>query len=361
MTSIILGIDEVGRGPWAGPLVVGAVILGATFLDPENSALHDAYLALDDSKRLTPVRRAALSEIILAHAAASGLGWVSAPELDRYGLSASLKLATRRAVKQILATKTRFDEIIIDGTVNFLQTTPLRDRVSTLKRADHLVKEVAAASIIAKVARDQYMIDLAEQYPDYGFEKHVGYGTAQHRAALAELGPCPEHRLSFRPLQAYAKPQPPKTSTSPSPKSPETLCNFYNISDFTSGNNPTNTCCNFYNTTTKGHTAESAVKTFLAAQNHTLIAQNFRTKTYEIDLITTKNHKVYFTEVKYSRSHLHEGTPLVRITPEKQQRMAFAASAFLKSHPQFQSYAPHLAVAAVSGDNFQVETWFPLD
>ena len=334
MASSVLGIDEVGRGPWAGPLVVGAVILGATFLDPENPTLRDAYLALDDSKRLTPARRTALSEIILTHAAATGLGWVTAAELDRYGLSASLKLATRRAVKPILATKTHFDEIIIDGTVNFLQTTPLRDRVTTIKRADHLIKEVAAASIIAKVARDQYMINLAEQYPGYGFEKHVGYGTAQHRAALAELGPCPEHRLSFRPLQAFAPNQPSKGPA---------------------------TCCNSYNTTTKGHAAESAVKSFLEAQSHTLIAQNFRTKAYEIDLITTKDRKIYFTEVKYSRSHCREGSPLVRITPEKQQRMSFAATAFLKTHPEFQSYAPQLAVAAVSGDNFHVETWFPLD
>lgn len=335
MANQILGIDEVGRGPWAGPLVVGAVILGAAFLDPENSTLHDAYLALDDSKRLTPIRRTALSKIILTHAAATGLGWVSAAELDRYGLSASLKLATRRAVKPILTTKTRFDEIIIDGTVNFLQTTPLCDRVTTLKRADHLVKDVAAASIIAKVARDQYMIDLAQQYPGYGFEKHVGYGTAQHRATLATLGPCPEHRLSFRPLQAFAPNQP---SKSPAPS-----------------------CCNFHSTTTKGHVAESAVKSFLETQNHTFIAQNFRTKAYEIDLITTKNHQIYFTEVKYSRSHRREGSPLVRITPEKQQRMSFATTAFLKTHPKFQSYAPQLAVAAVSGDNFQVETWFPLD
>ena len=361
MASSILGIDEVGRGPWAGPLVVGAVILGAAFLDPKNSTLRDAYLALDDSKRLTPTRRTALSKIILTHAAATGLGWVTAAELDRYGLSASLKLATRRAVKPILATKTHFDEIIIDGTVNFLQTTPLRDRVTTLKRADHLVKEVAAASVIAKVARDQYMINLAARYPGYGFEKHVGYGTAQHRAALATLGPCPEHRLSFRPLQAFAPNQPSKSPAATSSGDPKTLCNFYNVSDFTSGNHPATTCYNSYNTTTKGYAAESAVKSFLETQSHTFIAQNFRTKAYEIDLITTKDRKIYFTEVKYSRSHLREGSPLVRITPEKQQRMSFAATAFLKTHPEFQSYAPQLAVAAVSGDNFQVETWFPLD
>lgn len=323
--------------------------------------MRDAYLALDDSKRLTPARRTALSEIILTHAAATGLGWVTAAELDRYGLSASLKLATRRAVKPILTRRTHFDEIIIDGTVNFLQTTPLRDCVTTLKCADHLVKDVAAASIIAKVARDQYMINLSARYPGYGFEKHVGYGTAQHRAALAELGPCPEHRLSFRPLQAFAPNQPSKSPKNTTNGAHKTLCNFYNVSGFTSGNHPAATCCNSYNTTIKGHAAESAVKSCLETQSHTFIAQNFRTTAYEIDLITTKDRKIYFTEVKYSRSHFREGSPLVRITPEKQQRMSFAATAFLKTHPEFQSYAPQLAVAAVSGDNFQVETWFPLD
>lgn len=331
MSKIILGIDEVGRGPWAGPLVVGAVILGTNFLHSETT--HDAWLTLDDSKRLTTSQRTILNQVILDNAASTGLGWVPAAEIDRFGLSASLKLATRRAVKQILTCKIPFDEIIIDGTVNFLSNTPLEDRVSTLKKADHLIKEVSAASIIAKVARDQYMVNLAKQYPSYGFEKHVGYGTAQHRAALTEYGPCPEHRYSFRPISSL--------NTTDCGRSSKTRLATSHAE-------------------LSGQKAEQATKNYLLTHGHSIIAQNYRTKTYEIDLITTHQRTIYFTEVKYSRTQLHEGTPLVRITPIKRQQMAFAATAFIAAHPELKNYSPQLAVAAVSGDNFQVETWFPL-
>ena len=114
--TCILGIDEVGRGPWAGPLVVGAVVLGEKFfaqnLLQQPTEIQDFWHSLTDSKKLTDKKRTALSKIILSEAAATGLGWVSAPELDQRGLSASLKLATRRAVKQVLATKTPFTFLI---------------------------------------------------------------------------------------------------------------------------------------------------------------------------------------------------------------------------------------------------------
>ena len=168
----ILGIDEVGRGPWAGPLVVGACVLGDAQIE-----------GLTDSKKLTPKKREALAPIIREQAAV-GLGWISAEELDRIGLSQALCKAARAAVKQI---KVPFHEIIIDGTVNFLRDTPLASHVQVLKKADLLVPEVSAASIVAKVARDEYMYQLAKKYPGYGFEKHVGYGTAAHKAALEKL------------------------------------------------------------------------------------------------------------------------------------------------------------------------------
>ncbi len=181
----ILGIDEVGRGPWAGPLVVGACVFGDAKIE-----------GLTDSKKLSAKKREALAGEI-SEKCEYGLGWVYADELDRIGLSAALRKACREAVKQIQAP---YHEIIIDGTVNFLSDTPLSSYVQVLKKADLLVPEVSAASIIAKVARDRYMTEIAHKYPFYGFEKHVGYGTAAHRTAIEKYGVCPEHRKSFRPI-----------------------------------------------------------------------------------------------------------------------------------------------------------------
>ena len=152
----ILGIDEVGRGPLAGPLVEGAVIL------PETT--KEWYLDLKDSKKLSAKKRERLSEIILTEAAV-GLGWVTNNELDEVGISEALKLATRRAVKEVQRLHVSFSQIIIDGKVNFLSDTPLGKYVSTVVKADDKIREVSAASIVAKVARDKYMIDIAMKYP----------------------------------------------------------------------------------------------------------------------------------------------------------------------------------------------------
>lgn len=337
---IILGIDEVGRGPWAGPLVVGAAILKQpTSHTPEEPAF---WQHLTDSKKLTAKRRQELAPIITREAAATGLGFVSSQELDQYGLSASLKLATRRAVKQVLATKAYFDEIIIDGTVNFLQNTPLADRVSVLPKADLLIREVSAASIIAKVARDQYMADLAAKFPNYGFEKHVGYGTAAHRQALLEFGVTPEHRQSFRPIREILQKSAQNSPTRP-PKATRSSSNFEEPS-----------------TSQKGQKAELAVASYLTAQNHKIIAHNFKTKTYEIDLISVRNDQIFFTEVKYSQNPNREGTPLARITPKKQAKMHYAADYFCSSHPEFQDLTPILAVASVTGNDYKINEWIPL-
>lgn len=334
---MLLGIDEVGRGPWAGPLVVGAVILGS------NNTNLQLWQDLTDSKKLTARRREELSSIILKHAV-TGLGWVSAAELDHYGLSASLKLATRRAVKRVLRQKVPFDEIIIDGTVNFLRDTPLANKVSTLKKADLLVKEVSAASIIAKVARDHYMTQLAQTYPVYGFEKHVGYGTAAHRVALLKYGPCPEHRRSFRPITELLAAHPEFTID-------------HNKSTDTAEAKPARDSEEAPITSTmRGQQAEKIVANYLAAQGHTLIAQNFKTKTYEIDLISTYEQEVYFTEVKY-RANSRHGSPLEQITPAKRHQMQYAAETFLTDHPQYNQLQPVLAAGSVSGPDFQLEDW----
>jgi len=186
---MIVGIDEVGRGPWAGPLVVGAVVLGDAKVE-----------GLTDSKKLSAKRREVLAKEIHNGAASVGLGWVQADELDEIGISASLVEATKRAIAQISVP---YHEIIIDGTINFLKDTNKGPYVTTMKKADLLIASVSAASIVAKVARDEFMQEQAAVYPEYGFESHVGYGTAKHSAAIERYGVTPLHRLSFAPLQKY--------------------------------------------------------------------------------------------------------------------------------------------------------------
>lgn len=198
---MILGIDEVGRGPYAGPLVIGACILPSAEIAEREPEKYAWFFQLTDSKKLTAAKRENLYDKIKQGALASATGWVGSAEIDEIGISESLRLACRRAVKQIQEAKVPFSEIIIDGTMNFLAGTPLEKYVSTLKKGDLLVKEISAASIIAKVERDRYMIELSKKYPGYGFEKHVGYGTGLHQRMMEELGLTPEHRKSFRPVQ----------------------------------------------------------------------------------------------------------------------------------------------------------------
>lgn len=319
----ILGIDEAGRGPWAGPLVVGAVILG------ESGDDFNWLSSLTDSKKLTPKRREYLSPLILKHAAC-GLGWVSASELDELGMSEALRVATRRAVKNLKESgNATFSEIIIDGTQNFLCDTPLASRVTTLIKADAKIRAVSAASIIAKVARDDYMNNLAHKYPGYGFEKHKGYGTAAHQAALQALGPCPEHRFSFAPIRKLA-------------------------------GNEKECAHSSKTTTTIGRRAESVAAAYLESLGHTIIARNYRTKSYEIDLISTYNQDIFFTEVKY-RKNDSRGDGLEAISARKREQITFAATAFLHAHPEFKGYTPRLAAASVSGVGFELQDFLVMD
>ncbi|HSX05221.1 MAG TPA: ribonuclease HII [Candidatus Saccharimonadales bacterium] len=179
-----IGIDEVGRGCWAGPLVAGAVALGRPIA------------GLRDSKKLTKRQRERLAEELTQTAAAIGLGWVWPAEIDAHGLTWAVKTAMERALAQITIA---YDEIIIDGNCNYLAPNP---QARAIVKADDSVATVSAASIVAKVARDQYMAALGDEYAGYGFAKHVGYGTAAHRAALQLLGVSDIHRKSYKPIQA---------------------------------------------------------------------------------------------------------------------------------------------------------------
>lgn len=163
------------------------------------AVLLDAPIAgLKDSKKLTKLQRERLDAEIRVAALSFGIGWVTAAELDEIGLTAAVGLAMHRALEQITED---YDKIIVDGNFNFFAENPKAEAVIA---ADNSVPAVSAASIIAKVARDRYMAGVSVKYPGYGFERHVGYGTAAHMAALKLQGLCELHRRSFKPIQAYA-------------------------------------------------------------------------------------------------------------------------------------------------------------
>jgi ribonuclease HII len=179
---LTVGIDEVGRGCWAGPVVAGAVLL------------KQPIDGLTDSKLLKKARREELAAIIKEKALAVGIGWVDAATIDEIGLTEAVGLAMKKALLQI---ELEYDEVIIDGNYNFIKDNP---KVRTLIKADLTVPAVSAASIVAKVARDNFMAEVKGN--DYGFAQHVGYGTALHLEKLKLHGVSELHRKSFKPVKA---------------------------------------------------------------------------------------------------------------------------------------------------------------
>lgn len=199
MDTWLCGIDEAGRGPLAGPVFAAAVVLGEA---------GRAIAGLDDSKKLTATRRDALAVLIKAQAHSWAIASATAIEVDQLNILQATMLAMFRAAAQLSeanASMTR--HIVIDGTQIPRDIKPwaaLRNiTVIAQPRADADVQEVSAASILAKTARDAYMLDVHVRFPHYGFAAHKGYGTAVHMAALTEHGPCDEHRRSFAPVAQW--------------------------------------------------------------------------------------------------------------------------------------------------------------
>jgi len=181
----VCGVDEAGRGPWAGPVSAAAVIL-----DPVRTPA-----GLDDSKKLSERRREALEIEIKASALAWGVGFASVGEIAELNILQATGLAMRRAV-EALAVAPAF--ILVDGSHRFDLPAPVRPVV----RGDSLSASIAAASILAKTARDRVMVELDEAWPEYGFAAHKGYHAPVHVEALQRLGPCPAHRMSWAPIRA---------------------------------------------------------------------------------------------------------------------------------------------------------------
>ncbi len=193
----ILGIDEVGRGPLAGPVVAGAVCL----------PIHDDQLSqklkgVRDSKDMTALQREALTDTIKETAIAWGIGVASVEEIDKFNILEATKLAMERAVQDSMV---RFPDFRPD--VLFLDSVLLPKLVAqypqvSIVEGDKRTLSIAAASVIAKVWRDAYMSELHEELPHYGFDVNKGYGTAQHLAAIQQFGPSPQHRRSFEPVKS---------------------------------------------------------------------------------------------------------------------------------------------------------------
>lgn len=180
----LAGVDEVGRGPLAGPVVAAAVIL-----DPQ--AVPEG---LDDSKNLTPARRDELFALIAQSALAIGIASATAAEIDTINIRQATLLAMRRAVAALAVPPTF---VLVDGNDPPTLACPAESVIG----GDAQIASIAAASIVAKVTRDGMMARLCARYPAYGFSLHAGYGTPRHRAALQAHGPCPEHRYSFAPVK----------------------------------------------------------------------------------------------------------------------------------------------------------------
>ena len=298
--NLIAGIDEVGRGSWAGPLVVGLVVFR-----------HDQAIdGLDDSKKLTRHRRGVLCREIQQQAIAIGIGWVDANIIDKIGLSAALKLATERAYSQIPNdVKQQIERIIIDGTIRLLE----QPNVITMIKADGQIACVSAASIVAKVFRDNYMAKLDQLFPSFCFAGNVGYGTSSHRDALENFSPIDGiHRQSFAPIALALG------SAAKKPKIDLTV----------------------------GRIAEKVAADFLKDHEHEIIAQNCRNKFCEIDIVSQCDNILYFSEVKYRKSSSH-GSGIDAITTTKLKQMRFAAEFYLTKH--FSSgKLPEVRISAIS-------------
>ena len=179
--NIIGGVDEVGRGPLCGPVVTACVVL------PKDFVLD----GLTDSKKLSEKKRNIFYDYITKHAISYAIGECSPEEIDEYNIYEATKIAMKRAIDKV-NKEVKLEHVLIDA-----MKLDLSIPSTSIIKGDLLSQSISAASVIAKVTRDRYMIALSEKYPQYGFEKHKGYGTKEHIELLCRYGPCPIHRKTF--------------------------------------------------------------------------------------------------------------------------------------------------------------------
>jgi ribonuclease HII len=191
--TLVAGLDEAGRGPWAGPVYAAAVIL------PANRAKLTALSSVRDSKTLSANQRTRAFNAIVATARAIGVGTATVDEIDTLGIVPATRLAMQRA----LAALAMWPEVLI---LDAIKLPDVALPQWAFPRADVTCLSVSAAGVVAKVSRDRWMVEVAEvEFPGYGFAQHKGYGTRMHEAALERMGICPLHRRSFRPIASRAR------------------------------------------------------------------------------------------------------------------------------------------------------------
>jgi ribonuclease HII len=189
----IAGIDEAGRGPLAGPVAAAAVIL------PDDPSLELTLSGVRDSKQMSPFQRAYWADCLREVSLTFGIGFGSVEEIDDKGIVSATYLAVWRALNELHLQP---DYLLLD----FITLPDFPNRQISLVKGDARSLSIASASVLAKTARDRLLNELDCQYPGYGFSRNKGYGTPEHLQALQRLGPCPIHRMSFRPLTPFIKP-----------------------------------------------------------------------------------------------------------------------------------------------------------
>lgn len=274
--EIFCGVDEAGRGPLAGPVCAAAVIL------PRGLELP----GLNDSKKLTEKRREALFPIICEQAVAYAIAFATVEEIETHNILEATMLAMRRAVDGL---SVRPQAALIDGNRPPRLAIPCR----TVIHGDALSASIAAASVLAKVTRDREMLRLNEQYPDYGFAVHKGYGTKLHYARILTHGPSPVHRMSFL-KKLY---QPAKVS----------------------------------GTTAIGNAGEELAASYLKHQGYRILERNYRVPEGEIDIIAADRTHLVFCEVKTRAEHSML-PPETAVTRAKQKKLIAAAQSYLQTH-----------------------------
>jgi len=311
---LLAGVDEVGRGAWAGPVVACAAIL------PLNSPrLEEALLGLRDSKHLTPSRREQYYELIGNLAVGVGLGLVSSTGIDRLGIAPATRLAMSRAVDALSMGP---EYLLVDGF-------PLNHRGlphEAIVGGDVKCGSIAAASVMAKVVRDGLMTTLDAVYPGYGFFRHKGYGTREHQEALSSKGPCPIHRLSYSPVRHALEDEPPTAEKRGAGGRSMAV----------------------------GRLGEQLTAEHLERKGFVVCETNYRCTGGEVDIVGLDGQCLVFVEVRTRRSGTY-GTPEESITAAKKQKLVEVAQTFLQEHgsPEIDWRIDVASVRLSAGDKLQ--------